>query len=431
MDSPSQDKNDLVTTNDEELLDHFLTLYRQGLLHIVRGHKRTKEACQSSCVRFWEEKSKYQQTQMDLEVKKEDFRKRMEVVASQWKDLHAEEDQLKTYKEKCAKTVKEHDEVRIQAQKKAREEREQRMQMETELLRAKREMEDLRNEHQKLCNKVQKYSIFKKYLDDVVENSEFEVIKAIIERYEMLVRIPNDVWQSQQSRKEMYEQAMVLQDQYRAEKEAEILHYKNELAELQLQFDQVQSDVRLWETRWADMQNMAAKKNLELMTIKLAILNLYHRAGKKQKGNLNLSVDENFRLLDKIQNFIYDLKVNPMGVKMKNMKNIKTHHLASFHPPAENDPVQCPQCDARAKENATVKASIAKARAIPEAVGVIQCSALGLGLLRSISPPQRQQLPVPGLDLRAFAPQLGLTMSICQSVHHTQHVPYSSTRRPS
>ncbi|NXX11163.1 CCD42 protein, partial [Podargus strigoides] len=204
------------------------------------------------------------------------FRKRMEVVASQWKDLHAEEDQLKTYKEKCAKTVKEHDEVRIQAQKKAREEREQRMQMESELLRAKREMEDLRNEHQKLCNKVQKYSIFKKYLDDVVENSEFEVIKAIIERYEMLVRIPNDVWQSQQSRKEMYEQAMVLQDQYRAEKEAEILHYKNELAELQLQFDQVQSDVRLWETRWADMQNMAAKKNLELMTIKLAILNLYH-----------------------------------------------------------------------------------------------------------------------------------------------------------
>lgn len=40
-----------------------------------------------------------------------------------------------------------------------------------ELLRAKMELEALRKKHHKLCKKVQKYSIFKKYLEDVVKVS--------------------------------------------------------------------------------------------------------------------------------------------------------------------------------------------------------------------------------------------------------------------
>jgi len=51
--------------------------------------------------------------------------------------------------------------------------------------------------------------------------------------------------------------------------------------------------------------------------------------------------------------------------------------------------------------------------------GVIQCSALGLGLMRSMSPPQRQQLSVPGLPLRAFAPQSAASLDAslpCSSV---------------
>lgn len=62
--------------------------------------------------------------------------------------------------------------MRIQALKKASKERERKMQKESELLRAKRELETLRNKHQKLCNKVQKYSIFNKYLEDVVKISQ-------------------------------------------------------------------------------------------------------------------------------------------------------------------------------------------------------------------------------------------------------------------
>ncbi|KFQ63602.1 Coiled-coil domain-containing protein 42A, partial [Pelecanus crispus] len=229
----------------------------------------------SPFIHLQEKKKQARLMQKALEVKEEAFRERMKVITCQWRDLHAKETQLKTYMEKSGRILKENDKMRIQALKKASKERERKMQKESELLRAKRELEALRNKHQKLCNKVQKYSIFNKYLEDVVKISQFEEIQEVIWRYKTLMRMHKDLLQSQQGHKEMSEQAKMLLDQYTAEKEAEILEYKNELVQLQLRFDQAQSDVLPWETRWADIQNMTAKKTLKLGTIKMAIFNLF------------------------------------------------------------------------------------------------------------------------------------------------------------
>lgn len=43
---------------------------------------------------------------------------------------------------------------------------------ESELLGARRELESLRKQHQKLSKKLLKYSLFKRYLVEVVENSQ-------------------------------------------------------------------------------------------------------------------------------------------------------------------------------------------------------------------------------------------------------------------
>ncbi|NWY53617.1 CCD42 protein, partial [Chionis minor] len=222
-----------------------------------------------------EKKKQIQLMQKALEVKEEDFKNRMKVITCRWRDLHAKEVQMKTYMEKSGRTLKENDKMRNQALKKASKEREKKVQKESELLRAKGELEALRNKHQKLCKRVQKYSIFNKYLEDVVKISQFEEIQEVIWRYKTLVRMHKDLLQSQQGHKEMSEQAKVLLDQYMEEKEAEILQYKSELVQLQLHFDQAQSDILSWEARWADIQNTAAKKTQELATIKLAILNLF------------------------------------------------------------------------------------------------------------------------------------------------------------
>lgn len=66
----------------------------------------------------------------------------------------------------------ENDQKRIRALKKANKERDLKRQRMRELAKAKQEMAALRLQHQRLSNKLQNYSIFNKYLEKVVENSE-------------------------------------------------------------------------------------------------------------------------------------------------------------------------------------------------------------------------------------------------------------------
>ncbi|XP_059720712.1 coiled-coil domain-containing protein 42 [Haemorhous mexicanus] len=109
------------------------------------------------------------------------FADRMETLAEQWRDLHARRAQLKAHVVTSGTTVKcgccwkppqENERLRTQALKKAKEEKEENSKKESELLRARRELESLRKKHQKLSKKLLKYSPFKKYLEDVVENSQ-------------------------------------------------------------------------------------------------------------------------------------------------------------------------------------------------------------------------------------------------------------------
>ncbi|XP_009931805.2 coiled-coil domain-containing protein 42 [Opisthocomus hoazin] len=296
----------MATMDDEDLEAYYLTQYRQKLLPLLRKLRLTEEDSPSTLVHLQETKKQLQQMEKALEEKKLAFKEGMKAIACRWRDLHDKEAQLKTYIEKSGTIIEEREKMRVQALNKAIKEREVKMQKETELLRAKRELEALKNQHQKLYNRVQKYSIFKKYLDDVVKISQFEEMEDVIWRYKTLVKMHNDLLHAQHKNKEMTEQAKVLLDQYTAEKEAEILQYKTELVQLQLHFDQARSDVLLWETRWADIQNMTAKKNQELATIKLAILSLSQCISMQLKAKLNMPVDDSHRQLDMIQQYIQD-----------------------------------------------------------------------------------------------------------------------------
>ncbi|KFQ43010.1 Coiled-coil domain-containing protein 42A, partial [Nestor notabilis] len=222
-----------------------------------------------------EKKKESKLMQKALEAKKEEFKERMKALVCGWRDLHAQEAEVKTHMEKSLRIVKEDDKMRDQTLKKATKEREKKIQKEFELLRAKRELEVWRNKHEKLYSKVQKYSIFKKYLEDVVKISQFEDIQEVVSRYKTLLSVYKDLEQLQQRHKEMSEQARVFLDQYTEEKEAEILHYINELVELQQCFDQAKEDVQFWETCWAGIQKTSTKKTLELGIIRMATLNLF------------------------------------------------------------------------------------------------------------------------------------------------------------
>ncbi|NXF13903.1 CCD42 protein, partial [Smithornis capensis] len=203
------------------------------------------------------------------------FTERMEGLAERWRDLHARRAQLKAHVKTSGKTVQENEALQNQALKKAIKDKEQNIKRESELLTAQRELEVLRKQHQKLCKKLPKYSMFKKYLEDVVEISQFQDLEEIISFYKALVRSRKDLLQSQQWHKELTEQAKVLLEKYRAEKTADMLRCKNELAQLKQGLDKFRSDIPLWEGRWTDIQSTADKNTMMLKTIRGTIHNLF------------------------------------------------------------------------------------------------------------------------------------------------------------
>ncbi|NXU20002.1 CCD42 protein, partial [Pardalotus punctatus] len=231
---------------------------RSSLIHLL---KQTKEA---------------REMEKALAEKDKTFRKRMKILADGGRrDLQAKKAQLKAHVERPARTIQEREELQIQALKINSKQREENMKKDGELLRAKMELETLRKKHWELWKKVQKYSIFKKYLKDVVKISQFEDILDVTSWYKLLVRTQKDLLQSQQGHRHLTEQHKVFLEQYRAEKEAEMLQYKNELVQLKLCFDQAQSGIPLWEACWADIQKRTSEKTRKLWTISLAIHNLF------------------------------------------------------------------------------------------------------------------------------------------------------------
>ncbi|NXB24930.1 CCD42 protein, partial [Rhagologus leucostigma] len=210
-----------------------------------------------------------------VEEKEEAFVERMEALAEQWRDLHARRAQLKAHVVRSGSTVKENERLRTQALKKAKEEKEQNTKRESELLGAKRELEALTKQHQKLSKKLLKYSLFKRYLENVVENSQFRDIEDVISFYKALVRTRKDLVQSQWGHRQLTEQATALLRQLRAEREAAMLQCRNELVRLRESLDQAQSDIVQWEGRCAELQDRAARKAMELKSLNMAIHSLF------------------------------------------------------------------------------------------------------------------------------------------------------------
>ncbi|XP_071620325.1 coiled-coil domain-containing protein 42 isoform X1 [Heliangelus exortis] len=269
----------MATNSDEDLKAQFIQLYRENLLQMIRNLKLNEGISPSRLVHLQDKKKEVQVVHKALEQKQEEFKERMKVVTQRWKELQAKEAELKTHMEDSKRLIKESEEMQMRALKKATEEREKRLQKEKELLRAKRDLEALRTARQKLSTKVQKYSIFCKYLEDVVKNSEFEDIQEIVLRYKTLVRMRKDLLQSQQQHQEVSEQTKLLLDQYKAKKEAEMLQYQKELQDLQ-RLEQIQNDVCLWEGQLADIKNTTSKKAQELATIRTAIFSLFQTVQK-------------------------------------------------------------------------------------------------------------------------------------------------------
>ncbi|XP_007457891.1 PREDICTED: coiled-coil domain-containing protein 42A isoform X1 [Lipotes vexillifer] len=307
----------------EDLAEYFRLQYGQRLLQLLQKFPSTEDHSDSPSIKLLEKKKEARLMRHAMEQKEETFQRRMETLNLRWEELGVKEAQLKAHIQKFEQFIRENDQKRIRALKKADKERELQRQCTQELAKAKQETAALRLEHRRLSAKLQEYSIFSKYLEKVVENSEFEEIHEVIARYKTLVSMHHDLMQSAQEGQEKVERAKAQLARYKEDKEDEILQHNNELARLQMRFDRARSDVIIWESRWAHIQNTAAKKTLLLGTIKMATLNLFQIVSKQLKEASSVSLEDTHKQLDTIQQFIQDLSDIWAEVKKKEQQHIR------------------------------------------------------------------------------------------------------------
>ncbi|KAM6297515.1 coiled-coil domain-containing protein 42 [Aegotheles albertisi] len=296
--------------DDEDLIACYRERYRQNLLPWIR-EPQVPKASPSHLVRHQEAKKQLERAQRALEEKEEEFKEKMKVIARRWEELHARAAEQQTHWEKWERTIKENDEVLRKALKKASTNRELNMQKDKELLRAKKELAALRTEHQKLSSEVQNYSIFHKYLEEVVKISKFEDVEEVFEHYKTLVRTRKDLLHSQEHQKAMAEQAKVLQERKR-----------NSLQQSPGKDTFFLAKERS-ESPWADIQNRASKKAQQLATIKMGIFSLAQSASTQLKPEVKVPMDDSHRQLDMIQQVIQDLSDLFMEIKQKELQDLQ------------------------------------------------------------------------------------------------------------
>nr|XP_002128459.1 coiled-coil domain-containing protein 42 homolog [Ciona intestinalis] len=287
------------------LEDYFRSTFEDKLL--VKMPEREDDHL-TPATRLLEKRREMAEVEQALTAQKEEFQMKMESLQQRREELERKEHQLKESLLKFDKFLKENDSKRARAIKKAHDERELRRGKEKDIERLQEDIERLSKERERYQKKLEKNSIFQKYMERVQESTdEFSEIREIIGRYDTLVATHVDLMKRDLKNQDAIEEEKGRLVKFTEEKSNEILYYNNQLAQMQTRLDQAQSKAVKWESKWTHIQNTAAKKTLLLGQIKIATLNLFQLVNKHLKQQATVPIENTSLQLDKIQMFIQDL----------------------------------------------------------------------------------------------------------------------------
>merc|ERR1712066_280404 len=171
-------------------------------------------------------------------------------------------------------------------------------QKEASIEELKNECKDLEQERDRYKKRLEKYIIYQDYLERVLELSdEFSELREVMARYDTLIATHSDLMSREQKNQEIMEREKQKFHKFMEDKNTEILHCNNQLAQLQTRLDKAQSEAVHWESKWTHIQNTAAKKTLLLGRIKIATHNLYqlvlrHARNTRNGDNADEDIEE-------------------------------------------------------------------------------------------------------------------------------------------
>lgn len=293
--------------------DYFRSTFEDKLL--VKMPEREDDYL-TPATRLLEKRREMSEVEQALSSQKEEFQMKMESLQQRREELERKEHQLKESLLKFDKFLLENDSKRARAIKKSHDERELRKQKEKDIVRLKGDIQTLTEERERYQKKLERNGVFQKYMESVQEaTDEFSEVREIMARYDTLVATHVDLLERDQQNQDAIEMEKSRLARFTEEKNNEVLNCNNQLAELQMRLDVAQSKAVKWESKWAHIQNTAAKRTLLLGRIKIATHNLYQLVNKHLKQPAAHAEHDTLSQLDKIQTFIQDLSQITQEIK--------------------------------------------------------------------------------------------------------------------
>ncbi|XP_043846174.1 cilia- and flagella-associated protein 73 [Dromiciops gliroides] len=262
----------------------------------------------SQATQLLEKKQEMVEMEEALQAKKEEFQVKMSALKQRRETLEQKENALRESVVRFDKFLKDTEAKQSRARRREEEGWQTAAQKEAEAEALKEELQELTRKKERLERQEQKYRPFAQYLEQVVAQSqEFQEIPELMARFSGLSETRAILTEREQALHKAMEDTRAELLKLVEEKNDEILHQNNQLADLQLRLEEVRTQALQWESRWIHIQNTAAQKTLLLGQIKMAALNLFQTVCKQKKEVPSLAVEDTEGQLEQVQRYFQDL----------------------------------------------------------------------------------------------------------------------------
>nr|XP_009299693.1 coiled-coil domain-containing protein 42 like-2-like [Danio rerio] len=303
------------------LEDYFRLVFEERLSLNKAEHEGFKDM-KTTAMQLLEAREQSACVSRALEVQKEEMQMKQESLKEREENIKKEEEKLKNSLLQYNKFLQENDARRLRAIKKAEAERAQTRLKELEIQKLKTENDVLLARKELLEERVGKAKCYQEFLERAAKMSrKFENPCQVIDRIQALQSINKELLENQTVLEKERERTKLELMQYINKQRTALLHYNNQLHQLQTQLDNIRIEAYKWEIKLKHFQTTAAKETLEFAQLKTTVRNIYQMIITHYIRRVSEHTEDTFKQLETIQKYFQLMEAIDEDLKFNIMPN--------------------------------------------------------------------------------------------------------------
>ncbi|GBG32052.1 Coiled-coil domain-containing protein 42 [Hondaea fermentalgiana] len=241
----------------------------------------------SPATRLLEKRRQMFEVQEALDAQKEEFARREEAFHRREEGLRKKDLELQESLIKFNKFLQENESKRNRADKRTQEETKQRKSKEGDIRKLEKQLDAMRKERAELDKVVDRNIKYQRYLETVQETmpEDYPEVGDLLNRYQTLKDANGDLKERLQTYEDSNEVKRAEYVHYTKEQTNEILNFNNEIASMQKQLEQSESEAMRMQNEVDGQIRSISDRTLEIGQALMVVENLLQRCTSKPHGN--------------------------------------------------------------------------------------------------------------------------------------------------